>query len=137
MRCATGREVIDVLESVTDLDWFRYARADADGVTTYAPITVWRFKSPDTPPANRLIRSLRVVLDGFSGKVLWSLKFSGRNWMLLPKQAQELEDSGRFRTDCELLDHLRAEAPDLGPKALEDLVAIADGLARQLQIQDD
>lgn len=130
---ATGREVIDVLENVIDLDWFRYAPAETGGATAYAPITVWRFQFQDTASANHVIQALRSVLDGFSGNVPWSLKVSGRNWVLLPKQVQELEDSGRFRTDGELLDYLRAEDPDLGRRAHEDLAAIADGLARLLR----
>lgn len=133
---ATGREVIDVLEKVIDLDWFRYARAETDGVTTPAPITVWRFKSADTADelADRVVEALRSVLDGFSGNVHWTLRFSGRNWALVPTSVQELEDSGRFRTDGELLDHFRRDDPGLGRKAHEDLAAIADGLARQLRI---
>lgn len=133
---ATGREVIDVLEEVIDLDWFRYARAEADSATTHAPITVWRFKSTDAADElpNRVVAALRSVLNGFSGNVPWTLTFSERNWVLLPIEVQELEDSGRFRTDGELLDHLRRESPGLGRKAHEDLVAIAEALARQLRI---
>ncbi|MCB4363293.1 hypothetical protein KIH07_06070 [Hydrogenophaga taeniospiralis] len=135
---ATGREVIDVIEKVIDLEWFRYGRAEADGVTTHVPITVWRFKSAGAADevANRIINALRFVLNAFSGNVHWTLRFSERNWVLLPTQVQELENSGRFRTDGDLMDHLYREDPSLGRKAHEDLAAIADGLARQLRISD-
>jgi hypothetical protein len=134
---ATGREVIEVLEKITDLEWFQYARTEPDGTATHVPITVWRFKSVDTAvePGERVILALRSVLSGFLGNVPWSLKLSERNWVLLPTQVKELEDSGQFRTDGELLDHLRREDPGLGRKAHEDLAAIADDLARQLGIR--
>jgi hypothetical protein len=135
---ATGREVIDVIEKVVDLEWFRYARAETDGATTSVPVTVWRFKSAETADemANRVVHALRSVLSGLRGNVSWSLKFSGRNWVLLPTQVQELEDSGRFRTDGELMDYLRREFPDLSRQAYEDLAAISHGLAGQLLSPD-
>jgi hypothetical protein len=132
----TGREVIDILEKVVRLEWFRYARAEVDCATTTAPITVWRFSSTDTSEgrADRVVRALRSVLDGFSGNVPWSLKLSGSNWVLLPTQVQQLEDGGNFRTDGEILEHLRTKEPALGRRAHEDLAAIAAELARLLQV---
>jgi hypothetical protein len=133
---ATGREVVDVIETIVQLDWFRYVRVDSDHTPVSVPVTVWRFKSADAAdqPGNRVIQALRFVLDGLSSSVPWSLTFSGRNWVLSPRQVQELEDSGRFKTDGELLQHLRTEFPELGQRASDDLVKIANGLARQLQI---
>jgi hypothetical protein len=130
----TGREIIDVLEKVADLDWFRYTRIGSDGTTTHAPITVWRFTTTDTDneAAEQIVSALRSVLDGFSGHMSWSLKFTGRNWVLLPTHVQDLEDSGRFRTDGELLDHLLREDPGLATRAAEDLGVIAHELARSL-----
>jgi hypothetical protein len=133
----TGREIIDVLEKVADLDWFRYTRAGPDGTATHAPITVWRFKKTDSGDevAGQVASALRSVLDGFSGHMSWSLTFTGRNWVLQPAHVQDLEGSGRFRTDGELLDHLLREDPGLATKAAEDLEAIAHGLARSLGIR--
>src|SRR5687768_11800911 len=101
----TGGEVIDVLEKAADLEWFRYTCAEADRDATTAPITVWRFNSTgtDAETPDRVIRALRSVLDEFSGNVPWSLKFTGRNWVLRPTQVQQLEDAGNFRTDGEVL----------------------------------
>lgn len=134
----TGREVIDVLEKAVGLEWFRYARADSDSTTTTAPITVWRFKSSgiDAERADGVVRALRSVLDEFSGNVPWSLKLSGHNWVLLPTQVQHVEDAGNFRTDGEILDHLRAHHPALGRRAHEDLAAIAAEIARRLQVAE-
>jgi hypothetical protein len=133
----TGSEVIDVLERAVDLEWFRYARADVDGTTTTAPITVWRFNTSGVGAerAGRVIRVLCSVLDEFSGNVPWSLEFSGRNWVLVPAQVHQLESSGNFRTDGEVLNHLRTQDPTLGRRAHEDLAAIALELARRLQLE--
>lgn len=134
----TGREVIDVLEKAVGLEWFRYARAEVDCTTTTAPITVWRFNSTQigAERADGAVRALRSVLDEFSGNVSWSLEPSGKNWVLVPAQVQQLESGGNFRTDGEVLKHLRAQDPSLGRRAHEDLAAIAAELARRLHIRE-
>lgn len=131
-----GREIIDVLARAADLDWFRYPRTESEESAIYAPVTVWRFTSTHTSneQSEHVISALRAVLDSFSGNVSWSLTLSGRNWVLLPTRVKELEDSRQFRTDGELLDYLLREEPGLGPKAHEDLAAIADALAKRLSI---
>lgn len=131
---ATGREVIDVIERTVDLDWFRYTRAPQDDVAAPAPITAWRFRSTSgtDEPSERVVEALSAVLDRFSGNTHWTLRFSGRNWVLLPTQVQELEDSGRFRTDGDILNYLQQQNPGFGLKAHEDLVVIADRLTRQI-----
>lgn len=133
---SAGREIIDVLEKAVEVDWFRCAGFGFDEVASNTVFVVWRFKIADGADelANRVVQALRSVLGGFSGNMSWMLKQSGRNWVLLPTRLQELEESGRFGTDGELLDHLRREEPSFGRKAHEDLSAIADGLAHQLRV---
>lgn len=129
-----GKEVIDVIEKITSLDWFRCTGFGFDEVSANTIVVVWRFKSIDPNElTERIICSLRLVLQQFAGNLSWSLKFTGRNWVLRPTEVQELEDSERFRTDGELLAHLRSKHPDLGRRACEDLAAIAEELARQLE----
>jgi hypothetical protein len=134
----TGREIIDVLEKVVDLEWFRYTRAEGiDPTSLSVPITVWRFNStPVAEKVDHVVCALRSVLAGFSGNVQWSFKLSGRNWVLQPMQVQQLEDAGIFRTHGDLLDSLRSQDPKLGHQAHEDLRAIAGELARQLQVRE-
>lgn len=128
----TGREVIDVLEKAADLDWFRFAIAETDDVVTHVPVTVWRFGTNEQ--AEHVISVLSSVLARFSGNVSWLLKNSGGNWVLLPVRVQELEDSGRFRTDGEILDYLLHADPSFGRKAHEDLAKIAGALAKHLSV---
>jgi hypothetical protein len=135
----TGREIIDVLERVVDLEWFRYTRTEGVGPTPVSvPITVWRFNSTDVgaEKVDHVVRTVRSVLASFSGNVRWSFDRSGRNWVLQPTPVQELEDAGTFRTHGDLLDSLRSQDPKLGPRAHEDLRAIAGELAHQLQVRE-
>jgi hypothetical protein len=134
----TGREIIDVLEKVVDLEWFRYTRAEGiDPASMSVPITVWRFNSTvGAEKVDQVVDTLRSVLAGFSGNVQWSLNYSGRNWVLQPTQVQQLEDAATFKTHGDLLDSLRSQDPKLGPQAHEDLRVIAGKLAHQLQVRE-
>jgi len=129
---ATGREVVDILEKAGALEWFRYTKVIDN---TQIPVTVWRFKSSDTfdEAEQLIIRALRQALDHLSGNTSWSLVFSGRNWVLAPKVLRDLEDSGQFRTDGEVIEYLRRTNPSLGQTASSDLVAIAIDFERCLQ----
>lgn len=129
---ATGREVIDVLESHGELEWFRYTRIAA---ASHIPVTVWRFKSSDTSneAEQHVITSLRETLAHFHGGTNWALFFSGRNWVLAPRQLRDLEESGQFRTDSDVIEHLLKANPSLSQIASQDLVAIAIDFARRLR----
>jgi hypothetical protein len=63
----------------------------------------------------------------------WSLKYTGRNWVLAPIKVIQLEESGRFRTDGEVNRHIAQEEPDFFTKAHVDLVEIANAVAFGIQ----
>ncbi|WP_147305225.1 hypothetical protein [Alkalilimnicola ehrlichii] len=130
----TGRELIDVLEKAAVLEWFRYPRSSLDEGSVTPPVVVWRFDSTKTSveQIQHVIATIQSVLAAFVGNVAWSLKNTGRNWVLLPTRVRELEESGQFRTDGEVLDYLRQEDPFFGKEAHHDLVEIAGAVANRL-----
>ena len=123
----TGRELINELELISHLDWYRYSRTTGDKGAIYAASLVWRFTSEEaeSPTAKRIVETLHQVVKDFSGNVSWSLRFQGRNWVLAPAMLFEIEDSKRFRTDIEVLHHLQELDPNLGVKTVADIAAIA------------
>lgn len=122
----TGRELIDVLERIASLEWYRYSKYDS---ATSAGV-VWRFDSNRTnsEQAIQIIEAIQSALDAVAN-IEWSLKYTGRNWVLAPIKVIQLEESGRFRTDGEVNNHIAQEEPDFFIKAHVDLVEIAKAVA--------
>jgi hypothetical protein len=123
----TGREVIDILERIAVLEWFRYSRFGVSEDSVSPPVVTWRFDMNATSytKANHIIEIMKSVLANDTSKMKWTLKNSGRNWVLLPTELSELEDSGSFRTDGELLAHMTRERPTFFINAFDDIVMIA------------
>jgi hypothetical protein len=122
----TGRELIDVLERIAALEWYRYPKYDS---ATSASV-VWRFDSNQTKSEQivQIIEEIRSALNVVVNNE-WSLKYTGRNWVLAPVKVVQLEESGRFRTDGEVNSHIAQEEPDFFTKAHVDLVEIASAVA--------
>jgi len=123
----TGREIIDVLERFSVLAWFRYGTLKNVDQNKYPPIIIWRYdvnamKSEDIKLAEDMIT---IAAETFRGNVSWVLYFSGRNWVLLPKRVKDMEDSGEYRNDTEILTMLGENEPSFGLKANEDLAELA------------
>lgn len=130
----TGREIIDVLERFFVLEWFRNAVSKVIEEYNYPPIIVWRYaaesmKSEDIKRAEEMVMT---AVKTFQGNVAWVLYFSGKNWVLLPKQVKELEDSGSYRSDSEIITELGESDPDFGVSANNDLPVLAEYIAGYL-----
>ncbi|MBX3162516.1 MAG: hypothetical protein KF773_41520 [Deltaproteobacteria bacterium] len=128
----SGRELIDALEKVAPLEWYRFPSLEA-GDLTKAPLVVWRF-DPSVPAerVGHLISVLRSIVDRHED-TQWILQFSGRNWALKPSRLQELFDSGRFQVDVEARIHLQENDPDYCRLANSSLAKIASDLEAALQ----
>jgi hypothetical protein len=91
----TGRELIDVLERIAALEWYRYSKYDS---ATSAAV-VWRFDSnqANSEQVLQVIEVIRSALDAVAN-IEWSLKYTGRNWVLAPSKVIQLEESGLMLT---------------------------------------
>ena len=123
----TGREIIDVLERFLVLAWFRYGAVKSSDQNQYPPIVIWRYDT-DVMVADdiRLAENaITTAVESFLGNVNWVLYFSGRNWVLVPKRFKDMEDTGEYRSDTEILTMLAEDDPNFGLKANSDLPALA------------
>jgi hypothetical protein len=131
---STGNDLIDVLRKISRLEWYRGSAIQPDGSFDYLPFAVWRFDQNEMSAEDieHVISTIRSVLGSFNGKVPWSLELPGRNWVLTPLRARELELSRRFRTDGEIEKHLAEVDPAFCADAHADFAAIASDLSRCL-----
>jgi hypothetical protein len=128
----SGREVIDVLEKFVQLEWYRFTRVGHGGMNTI-PITVWRFANPpEVMGHEEVIQLLREGLVEVATNIPWTIKLSGRNWVLLPTCVHELENSGLFRTDGEIHDFLGANEPGLFEEACKDFAELSQVFFQKL-----
>jgi len=123
----TGREITDVLERFFVLEWFRNAVSKVIEQYNYPPVIVWRYDAEAMKPEDikRAENMIITAVKTFQGNVSWVLYFSGRNWVLLPKRVKDLEDSGAFLSDTEIITELGASDPSFGVEANNDLPALA------------
>lgn len=131
----TGREVIDVIEKISSLDWFRYPNVDyLEERLKIPPVVVWRFDPSNVnyESAKRVTAIVKDVINRYRGNVDWSFKAVEKNWVLMPTRIQELEESGQYRTDGEILMHLAKVDPIFGKDAYSDLLVIASEISRRL-----
>ena len=130
----TGREIIDALERFLVLAWFRYGALKSPDQNKYPPIIIWRYDTDVMKVDDiRLAESaITTAVESFLGNVNWILYFTGRNWVLVPKRVKDLEDTGEYRSDTEILTMLAEDDPGFGLRANSDLPALAKCIARSL-----
>ncbi|ANJ67312.1 hypothetical protein A9404_07875 [Halothiobacillus diazotrophicus] len=130
----TGREVIDVLERFFVLEWFRVAVSKSTRDYNYPPVMAWRYavhsmKREDITEAEEKVAT---AVRAFQGKVDWVVWFSGKNWVLLPARVKELEDSGLYLSDSEIVAYLGEMDPEFGVRANNDLPMLAKFMSEYL-----
>lgn len=132
----TGREVIDVLERYTELDWSKAPHLSSEQQWTYPPAIVFRFHK-DRMDADALEKTMSVfhaVISSFHGNVKWTLTYPRqRNWLLIPTRLWDLETSGNFQGEVESKISLSKTDPQFGVDANMDLAKIAEQLAKALE----
>lgn len=129
---STGRELIDVLERVSTVEWFRYTNIDPDSDASI-PVVVWRFGDATSgDDVKKIVTLLFSVISRSSPDVEWTLSQCGQNWVLAPSQVHSLEQSGVFRTDGEVMEFLAKREPGLASRAHNSLLRIAKELEKNL-----
>lgn len=130
-----GRGVIDALEGVAKLEWFRYPVLKPEHIGFVLPIAVWRFdkNTVDDHLENRLISCLFSLLDSYKSDCPWSLSEVGRNWVLQPLLIKKLQDSGAFKNEEEIRNHVLNFHSNLMAQAFYDYKAIAGLMEFQLK----
>lgn len=130
----TGREVIDVLESFFVLEWFRSAVSKSTRDYNYPPVIVWRYAAHSMRQEDITKAEEKVVtaVKAFQGDVDWVVYFSGKNWVLLPARVKELEDSGLYLSDSEIVAELGEMDPEFGVRANNDLPLLAKYMSEYL-----
>ncbi|GKS73788.1 hypothetical protein AVME950_02850 [Acidovorax sp. SUPP950] len=122
-----GRGVINALEGVAKLEWFRYPVLKPEQIGFVLPIAVWRFdkNTVDDYLENRLISCLTSLLENYNGNFPWSLSEVGRNWILQPLLIKKLQDSGAFKNEEEVRNHVLNFHSNVMAQAFDDYKAIA------------
>ena len=128
----TGREIIDTLEEFSELEWYRYSIADEAGHLGKPPVVVWRFSVAADDKNSSIMEIFKSILEEVDSLIEWSLRFTGRNWVLIPNIMKDLMDKGEFDGDQQVLDYLVENYPDLSEMALNDLKNIADAVSSKL-----
>ncbi|WCM86432.1 hypothetical protein [Acidovorax sp. NCPPB 3576] len=130
-----GRGVIDALEGVAKLEWFRYPVLKPEQIGFVLPVAVWRFdkNTVDDHLENRLISCLASLLDSYKGDFPWSLSKVGRNWILQPLLIKKLQDSGAFKNEEEIRNHVLNFHSNLMVQAFYDYKAIEGLMKVQLK----
>jgi hypothetical protein len=121
----TGREIIDTLEKVFELEWYRYKTLDDPNQHIYPPIIVWRFKDKDSSIRENFEISLNKAVKCFQGNVEWVFTSTHRNFALIPSLIVEMTNSGKFRTDTEIVSYLAENNPEYGKMANCDVPNLA------------
>ncbi|WP_259779842.1 hypothetical protein [Aestuariispira ectoiniformans] len=123
----TGREVIDVLQRYYSLSWYRCRNLSDSSQAKYPPVIVWRYNADEMESDELFLaeKAVQKAVFSYTGEVDWVLYFTGRNWVLVPKEVKEIEDSGEYRVDMEILIALGEKDPGFGVKENQDLVQLA------------
>ncbi len=138
MNCITGKEIICVIEEFWKLEWYRYGTLDVDDQNKYCPINIWRYDSTYMTPEEIKYAETRIktVIKSFDGEINWMLYFSGRNWVLLPREIKVLEDSGKYKNDTEVLKFMAKDNPELGIRANRELNSMAKYIKMELDVSE-
>ncbi|MBP0036039.1 MAG: hypothetical protein J7524_23230 [Roseofilum sp. Belize BBD 4] len=122
MNNITGREVIEVLQEIQEIEWGKCN--SIEGVEEnlyYPPIIVWRFKN-----SNQTIESLIVkAVESFQGNVDWEITKTRKNWVISPKKIREFQEQKKYRIYTEALSDLSEKNPEFCRQANEDVPALA------------
>jgi hypothetical protein len=124
-----GRELIDALEKVAFLEWYRHPMGGQNADNFKSITVVWRFDKNRTSEeqAALIAEKIQSAIDTVA-RFDWVLRYSGRNWVLSPAKVVSLEKSGRFRMDVEIYIYINQEEPDFFNRMYPDLVKISDAI---------
>ena len=112
-----ARKVITALERTVPLEWYRCS----------GPLVVWRYDGGKAT-ADRIATAASAaqqIVASFRGNEEWIIEVSGRNWVLVPKRVKELERTGQFKVDVEILKYLTEQDPGFARKTDSDLERLA------------
>lgn len=123
----TGRELIDALEQVSVLEWYRYSRYEQCVSIPTSATVAWRFDSNRTSNerAAKVVEVIQSVINTAAG-IEWCLNYTGRNWVLAPAKVIQLEETGRFGNDGEVNKHIAQHDPMFFTRAHNDLLRISN-----------
>jgi hypothetical protein len=131
MNSISGREIIDVLEKIGELDWYKYKSISEDEQLIYPPVIIWRFKK-DTE-LDIFPELITKAVEGFQGKVNWLVEYNGKNWVLLPDLIKEMGQSGKFKVDSQITMAIAEDDPDYGVLANNDVPLLANHIYRKFK----
>lgn len=130
MKNTTGREIIDILEKISELEWYRYKTLNDPKQHIYPPIIVWRFK--ESSKIEDLKNAIKKAVDCFQGNVEWVFKTTSKNFVLIPSMIEEMTNSGKYRTDTQIVSFLAENDPEYGKLANSDVPNLAKHIERFL-----
>ncbi|QDD65619.1 hypothetical protein EJD96_16365 [Herbaspirillum seropedicae] len=130
----SGREIIDVLEKYSVLDWYRYPNYVEDSAARRSATVVWRFDAQRTNSERiTLIESaIRSALSS-AVNVEWDLRYNGRNWILAPEVFVQLELTGKFKKESEVCEKIIRDFPSFFSLAFDDLPLIANAVEEAMR----
>ncbi|MBR8826988.1 MAG: hypothetical protein DSM107014_03620 [Gomphosphaeria aponina SAG 52.96 = DSM 107014] len=130
MKEMTGLEIMEVLQTLGELEWGRCRAVLHTQDLSDPPLTVWRYKK-----RNLQLESLIVqAVESFQGNVEWKIEFTGKNWVIAPKKLQEFQEERGYRRDVEALNALAKEEPEFGMKANLDVPVLAEKIKQTVSV---
>lgn len=132
MNTVTGREILNAIGRVAEVEWGRCGLANCDDSgPRRPPFTVWRLKSRNA----EVERIIQDAVGSFTGNVAWEVFFTGRNWVLAPTRIRAFQDERAILIDVEAMEALAAVDPNFVNLALADHQALAERISLRLQKQ--
>lgn len=125
----TGREIIDILEQFSKLEWARWGNIrDDEEQLNFPPVMVWRFKEPK----EILERKIVEAVENFEGNIKWKIFQSDKNWVLEPERVRTFIEEGNYRVDSHAFADMAKLEPEIGKAANEELPRLAEHIRNVL-----